>query len=351
MVFNIKSESISERGVTQQGLTQDSTADPSSPSGNMGAFLLAGDKASLTSTLRCINDLDQGIEVHTLSIAPPPDNGKEPTIRLVDSQGQSINAPSDLMQQKHQLPNNMETGESTVPLSSGETIVGLSNMNCAPPSSLLPSRPKLADLGEVVTKAVPGIVNVRWRPKSSSLLIPPAGVENLDHSWLLPLAPLPVIPSGGNNPATKSEPIFRDVTESEFCNMTFRVPEINVVVAPFNVSVDMSTTAFVGEVLKICIDVQSLVPSPQKLRVISKVDETFIITGWVRGVTEVPPCGKVSFSFSCIPLVEGEVLVPTISVIWEHNDAYIARVGSGSQLASVFVKPCAPHHLENNINE
>ena len=123
--------------------------------------------------------------------------------------------------------------------------------------------------------------------------------------------------------------------------MNFAVPSVQVIDAPFDVSLDVPSTLLYGETATITIRLFNKLLSSERISVSCDTVDYILMSGFVKSVINVSPKSSSQLQFSLMPLQYGQLRLPKIKLFWERHNLSIMEIGgsgSGSSRA-IYVIP------------
>ena len=132
-----------------------------------------------------------------------------------------------------------------------------------------------------------------------------------------------------------------DVVSTRVCGMVFGVPPVQVVSAPFDVSINFPPSCKHGDIIEVQICLQNKQPSLERVSLSLEMSDSFLVTGSSTCSIDILPFATTNISFSLVPLKTGHVSMPHILLMWERSNVTILEVGTKAFSRTIFVKPKA----------
>ena len=297
--------------------------------------VLRGDNISLTSTITCVRVCKKKVGVIDIALIQSSD-GKS-SFKIKD--GDKINESKGIEVRSE----SKETASEAASLSSSSPITLLSHeesfSSCVDVLCLTEvNTSKKPQLPVASTSSTIGTLSLQWRLEDTSLLFPtstpPASsLNSLDdiyrHSNILPFV------------ENSEETVSKKVSYTRVCVMNFAVPSVQVIDAPFDVSLDAPSTLLYGETATITIRLFNKLLSSERISVSCDTVDYILMSGFVKSVINVSPKSSSQLQFSLMPLQYGQLRLPKIKLFWERHNLSIMEIGgsgSGSSRA-IYVIP------------
>ena len=162
-------------------------------------------------------------------------------------------------------------------------------------------------------------------------------------SWLLPLAEhLPVPSSPSDAPPVPSNPVSplnTLITHTRVCNMLFSVPKVQVIDAPFAVTIDTPAVVNFGESFTIHLHVFNKLQTMERVVMVAELTSEFLMTGGSYQALEVAPHASLAIDLTLVPLIAGQVPLPHVCLTCERTKSTVLEFGTYTIPRHVFVKP------------